>query len=148
MDRADEPMKLYRIISEILQYDPDFEDQVDLIKDKGGKYIGSGDYGAAYLLNGRIYKVTTDQLELEHAKKLKRKKTNNFAYIYDVEVLKPNLGIIQMEVLGEFKEEVPDEFADAVEKEAKRFGIDPDELDIRPSNVMVRQDGGLRLVDI
>lgn len=148
MDRADEPMKLYRIISEILQYDPDFEDQVDLIKDKGGKYIGSGDYGAAYLLNGRIYKVTTDQLELEHAKKLKRKKTNNFAYIYDVEVLKPNLGIIQMEVLGEFKEEVPDEFADAVEKEAERFGIDPDELDIRPSNVMVRQDGGLRLVDI
>lgn len=141
-------MKLYRIISEILQYDPDFEDQVDLIKDKGGKYIGSGDYGAAYLLNGRIYKITTDQLELEHAKKLKRKKTNNFAYIYDVEVLKPNLGIIQMEVLGEFKEEVPDEFADAVEKEAKRFGIDPDELDIRPSNVMVRQDGGLRLVDI
>jgi hypothetical protein len=148
VDRADEPMKLYRIISEILQYDPDFEDQVDLIKDKGGKYIGSGDYGAAYLLNGRIYKVTTDQLELEHAKKLKRKKTNNFAYIYDVEVLKPNLGIIQMEVLGEFKEEVPDEFADAVEKEAERFGIDPDELDIRPSNVMVRQDGGLRLVDI
>lgn len=141
-------MKLYRIISEILQYDPDFEDQVDLIKDKGGKYIGSGDYGAAYLLNGRIYKITTDELELEHAKKLKRKKTNNFAYIYDVEVLKPNLGIIQMEVLGEFKEEVPDEFADAVEKEAKRFGIDPDELDIRPSNVMVRQDGGLRLVDI
>ena len=141
-------MKLYRIISEILQYDPDFEDQVDLIKDKGGKYIGSGDYGAAYLLNGRIYKITTDELELEHAKKLKRKKTNNFAYIYDVEVLKPNLGIIQMEVLGEFKEEVPDEFADAVEKEAQRFGIDPDELDIRPSNVMVRQDGGLRLVDI
>lgn len=141
-------MKLYRIISEILQYDPDFEDQVDLIKDKGGKYIGSGDYGAAYLLNGRIYKITTDELELEHAKKLKRKKTNNFAYIYDVEVLKPNLGIIQMEVLGEFKEEVPDEFADAVEKEAERFGIDPDELDIRPSNVMVRQDGGLRLVDI
>ena len=54
-----------------------------------------------------------------------------------------------MEVLGEFKEdEVPDEFADAVEREAQRFGIDPDELDIRPSNVMVRQDGALKLVDI
>jgi len=142
-------MKLYRIISEILQYDPDFEDQVDKLKDQGAKYIGSGDYGAAYLLNGRIYKVTTDELELEHAKKLKRKKTNNFAYIYDVSVIKPKLGIIQMEVLGEFKEaEVPDEFADAVEREAERFGIDPDELDIRPSNVMVRQDGALRLVDI
>ena len=149
MDRAAEPMKLYRIISEILQYDPDFEEEVDKIKDKGGKYIGSGDYGAAYLLNGRIYKVTTDELEIEHAKKLKRKKTNNFAYIYDVERINPKLGIIQMEVLGKFKEdEVPDEFADAVEREAQRFGIDPDELDIRPSNVMVRQDGALKLVDI
>ena len=55
-------MKLYRIISEILQYDPDFEEEVDKLKDQGAKYIGSGDYGAAYLLNGRIYKVTTDEI--------------------------------------------------------------------------------------
>ena len=136
------------ILGEILYYDPGFEKEVDKIKDLGGKYLGSGDYGAAYLLNGRVYKVTTDEVELEHAHILKGKKTNNFAYIFDVEEINPKLGIIQMEVLGEFKGEVPDEWSDQVEAEAERMGIDPDELDIRPSNIMVNQKKHLKLVDI
>mgnify|MGYP000224033047 FL=1 len=136
------------ILGEILYYDPGFEKEVDKIKDLGGKYLGSGDYGAAYLLNGRVYKVTTDEVELEHAHILKGKKTNNFAYIFDVEEINPKLGIIQMEVLGEFKGEVPDEWSDQVEAEAERMGIDPDELDIRPSNIMVNQKNHLKLVDI
>jgi hypothetical protein len=136
------------ILGEILYYDPDFEKQVDKILDQGGKHLGSGDYGSAYLLNGRVYKVTTDEIELEHAEALKGKKTNNFAAIYDVEVINPKLGIIQMEVLGEFKGNIPEEWVDAVEKEASRYGIDPDELDIRPSNVMVNQKKHLKLVDI
>ena len=57
-------------------------------------YLGSGDYGSAYLLNGRVYKVTTDEIELQHAKILKGKRTNNFARIFDVEILEPKLGII------------------------------------------------------
>ena len=136
------------ILGEILYYDPGFEKEVDKIKDLGGKYLGSGDYGAAYLLNGRVYKVTTDEVELEHAHILKGKKTNNFAFIFDVEEINPKLGIIQMEVLGEFKGEVPDEWSDQVEAEAERMGIDPDELDIRPSNIMVNQKNHLKLVDI
>jgi hypothetical protein len=136
------------ILGEILYYDPDFEREVDKIKDLGGKYLGSGDYGAAYLLNGRVYKVTTDEIELEHAHKLKGKKTNNFAHIYDAESITPKLGIIQMEVLGEFKGEIPEEWVEAVEAEAKRMGIKPDELDIRPSNIMVNQKNHLKLVDI
>ena len=136
------------ILGEILYYDPDFEKQVDKILDQGGKHLGSGDYGSAYLLNGRVYKVTTDEIELEHAQLLKGKKTNNFARIYDVEVINPKLGIIQMEVLGEFKGNIPEEWIDAVEKEAQQHGIDPDELDIRPSNVMVNQKKHLKLVDI
>ena len=136
------------ILGEILYYDPDFEKEVDKIQDQGGKQLGSGDYGSAYLLNGRVYKVTTDEIELEHAHKLKGKKTNHFAYIYDVEEINPKLGIIQMEVLGEFKGEVPEEWVDAVERDAKRYGIDPDELDIRPSNIMVNQKKHLKLVDI
>ena len=136
------------ILGEILYYDPDFEKQVDKILDQGGKHLGSGDYGSAYLLNGRVYKVTTDEIELEHAQLLKGKKTNNFAAIYDVEVISPKLGIIQMEVLGEFKGTIPEEWVDAVEKEAPRYGIDPDELDIRPSNIMVNQKKHLKLVDI
>ena len=136
------------ILGEILYYDPDFEKQVDKLLDQGGKHLGSGDYGSAYLLNGRVYKVTTDEIELEHAQLLKGKKTNNFAKIYDVEVINPKLGIIQMEVLGEFRGNIPEEWIDNVEREAQQYGIDPDELDIRPSNVMVNQKKHLKLVDI
>jgi hypothetical protein len=136
------------ILGEILYYDPDFEKQVDKLLDQGGKHLGSGDYGSAYLLNGRVYKVTTDEIELEHAQLLKGKKTNNFAKIYDVEVINPKLGIIQMEVLGEFRGNIPEEWIDNVEREAQQHGIDPDELDIRPSNVMVNQKKHLKLVDI
>ena len=131
-----------------MYYDPDFEKQVDKLLDQGGKHVGSGDYGSAYLLNGRVYKVTTDEIELEHAQLLKGKKTNNFARIYDVEVINPKLGIIQMEVLGEFRGNIPEEWIDNVEREAQQHGIDPDELDIRPSNVMVNQKKHLKLVDI
>lgn len=136
------------ILGEILYYDPDFEKQVDKILDQGGKHLGSGDYGSAYLLNGRVYKVTTDEIELEHAELLKGKKTNNFARIYDVEVINPKLGIIQMEVLGEFRGEIPEEWVEAVNREAEQHGIEPDELDIRPSNIMVNQKNHLKLVDI
>ena len=136
------------ILGEILYYDPDFEKQVDRLLDQGGKHLGSGDYGSAYLLNGRVYKVTTDEIELEHAQLLKGKKTNNFAFIYDVEVINKKLGIIQMEVLGQFRGNIPEEWIDAVEREALQYGIDPDELDIRPSNVMVNQKKHLKLVDI
>ena len=136
------------ILGEILYYDPGFEKEVDKIQDLGGKHLGSGDYGSAYLLNGRVYKVTTDEIELEHAQILKGKKTNNFARIYDVEVINPKLGIIQMEVLGEFRGEIPEEWLEAVNREAEQHGIDPDELDIRPSNIMINQKKHLKLVDI
>ena len=76
-------MKTTRItLGEVLQYDPDFEAEVDKIKDQGGVYISdkpSGDYGTVFLLNGKAVKVTTDSVELEHAQRLKGKKTNNFA---------------------------------------------------------------------
>jgi hypothetical protein len=136
------------ILGEILYYDPAFEKVTDQLRDKGAKYLGSGDYGSAYLLNGRVYKATTDEIELEHALILKGKKTNNFARIYDVELINDKLGIIQMEVLGEFKGEIPEEWIEAVEKEASRLGINPQELDIRPSNIMVNQKRHLKLVDI
>lgn len=136
------------ILGEILYYDPEFEKEVDKIVDQGGKHLGSGDYGSAYLLNGRVYKVTTDEIELEHAEILKGKKTNNFARIHGVEIVNPKLGIIQMEVLGEFKGEIPEEWVENVNREAEQHGIDPDELDIRPSNIMVNQKNHLKLVDI
>ena len=143
-------MKLSKIILEgPLEYDPDFEKQVDKLRDLGGVYVGSGDYGSAYLLKGKIHKVTTDEVELEHAEILKGKKTNNFVYIYDVKIIQPKLGIIVMEVLGEYKGEIPEEFIDAAESEAKRFGIDPDELDFVGDNVMIHpKSEKLKMIDV
>ena len=143
-------MKLSRILlSEILQSTPEFDREIDRLADQGGKYLGSGDYGSAYLLNGKVYKVTTDEVELEHAEILKGKKTNNFVYIYDVKVLEPKLGIIEMEVLGEFKGDIPEEFVDAIKAEAERFGIDPDELDFIGDNIMIHpKSGKLKMIDV
>ena len=50
--------------------------------------------------------------------------------------------------LGEFKGEIPEEWVDSVNREAEQYGLNPDELDIRPSNVMVNQKKHLKLVDI
>ena len=143
-------MKLSKIILEgPLEYDPGFSREIDKIQDQGGKYIGSGDYGSVYLLNGRAVKVTTDEVEIEHAEILKGKKTNNFVFIYDVKKLDTKLGIITMEVMGEYRGDVPDEFIDALEKESSNLGIDPDELDLRPDNFMVHpKSGKLKMTDV
>ena len=143
-------MKLTRIlIGEILESNPGFEREIDKLKDKGATYIGSGDYGSVYLLNGKAVKVTTDEVELEHAQVLEGKKTNNFVYIYDVQVINPKLGIITMDVMGKFKGEIPEEFIYNLEREAKLLGIDPEELDIRPDNFMVHpKSGKLKMTDV
>ena len=143
-------MKLSKIILEgPLEYDPGFSREIDKIQDQGGKYIGSGDYGSVYLLNGKAVKVTTDEVEIEHAEILKGKKTNNFVFIYDVKKLDTKLGIITMEVMGEYRGDVPDEFIDALEKESSNLGIDPDELDLRPDNFMVHpKSGKLKMTDV
>ncbi len=143
-------MKLSQIILEgPLEYDPDFNREVDKIQDQGGKYLGSGDYGSVYLLKGKAVKVTTDSIELDHAEKLKGKKTNNFVYIFDVKRLNEKLGIITMEVMGEYKGDIPEEFIIALEREASNYGIDPSELDIRPDNFMVHpKSGKLKMTDV
>ena len=113
-------MKLAKVILEgPLEYDPDFNKEVDKIKDRGGVYIGSGDYGSVFLYDGKAVKVTTDEIELDHAEILEGKKTNNFVYIFKVERLQPKLGIISMAVMSPLKSDIPEEFYDNLEKEAK-----------------------------
>lgn len=143
-------MKLARVLLEgPLTFDPDYNRQVDKIRDQGGIYLGSGDYGSVYLLNGRAVKVTTDEVEIEHAEILKGKKTNNFVKIHDVEVINPKLAIITMSNMAPYKGDIPDEFLDELEAEATRLGIDPEELDIRPDNFMVDPDSGkLKMTDV
>ncbi len=143
-------MKLSRIILEgPIGYDPEYNAIIDKIKDKGGKYLGAGDYGAVYLLGGRAVKVTTDEIEIEHALKLVGKKTKHFVHVYDVKEMHPKLGVITMDILAPHKGEIPEEFLDALEKEAKKLGIDPDELDIRPDNFMEDPSTGkLKMTDV
>jgi len=143
-------MKLARILLEgPISYDLDYNKAVDSIKDQGGVYLGSGDYGSVFLLNGRAVKVTTDEVELEHAEILKGKKTNNFVYIYDVKVIKDKLGVITMDLLAPNREEISDEYLDALESEAQRLGIDPEELDIRPDNFMKDPTSGkIKMTDV
>jgi hypothetical protein len=143
-------MKLSRIILEgPIGYDPEYNAIIDKIKDKGGKYLGAGDYGAVYLLGGRAVKVTTDEIEIEHALKLLGKKTKYFVHIYDVKEMNPKLGVITMDIMAPHRGEVPEEFLDALEKEAKKLGIDPDELDIRPDNFMEDPSTGkIKMTDV
>jgi len=143
-------MKLSRIILEgPIGYDPEYNAIIDKIKDKGGKYLGAGDYGAVYLLGGRAVKVTTDEIEIEHALKLVGKKTKYFVHIHDVKEMNPKLGVITMDIMAPHRGEVPEEFLDALEKEAKKLGIDPDELDIRPDNFMEEPSTGkIRMTDV
>ncbi len=143
-------MKLSRIILEgPIGYDPEYNAIIDKIKDKGGKYLGAGDYGAVYLLGGRAVKVTTDEIEIEHALKLLGKKTKYFVHIHDVKEINPKLGVITMDIMAPHRGEVPEEFLDALEKEAKKLGIDPDELDIRPDNFMEDPSTGkVKMTDV
>ena len=143
-------MKLSRIILEgPIGYDPEYNAIIDKIKDKGGKYLGAGDYGAVYLLGGRAVKVTTDEIEIEHALKLLGKKTKYFVHIHDVKEMNPKLGVITMDIMAPHRGEVPEEFLNALEKEAKKLGIDPDELDIRPDNFMEDPSTGkIKMTDV
>lgn len=136
-------------ILEILQSNLEYEDASRELRRRGGKLIGTGDYGSVYLLNGRVYKITTDPIEIEHSKRVKGLRTRNFAHIYNVQQINPNLGIITMELLHSTPlEQVPREYIEAASREAERLGIDPDELDFRIENIMQRQKGGLKLVDL
>lgn len=138
-----------KLIREILEYNLEYEELGKKLRKKGAKLIGAGDYGSVYLLNGRVYKITTDSVEIEHSQKVKGLKTRNFAHIFDVQQINPNLGIIKMELLHSTSlEEVPEDYIEATSREAERLGIDPDELDFRIENVMQRQGGGFKLVDL
>ena len=143
-------MKLSKVILEgPLEYDPDFNKQVDKIKDRGGVYIGSGDYGSVFLYDGKAVKVTTDEVELDHAEILVGKKTNNFVFIHNVERLESKLGIISMAVMSKVKTDIPEEFYEKLEQEAKNLGIDPEELDIRPDNFgQDPKTGKIKMLDV
>jgi hypothetical protein len=146
-------ISISKILKEILEWTSEYQEEVDKIIAKGGTLLGQpGQYGAAYLLNKKAVKVTTDEVELEHAQILKgNKKTKYIAKIFEVEVVNPKLGIITMEALLPYKGKIPQSFINNVKKEAAALGIPPEELDLQPSNIMVKVVDGkeyLKMIDV
>ena len=141
-------ISLYKIIKEVIDPSKEYKEQVDYIVDQGGEFLGSGDYGSVYLVGDVVKKVTSDEVEIEHAQILKGKKTKYFVPILDIEVINPKLAVITMPNMEVFTGEVPEEFITKLEQEAENLGIDPEELDIRPDNFMKDSSGNLKMTDV
>lgn len=141
-------LSILSIIKEVITPSQQYMERVNDIIDQGGEFLGSGDYGSVYLVGDVVKKVTSDEVEIEHAEILKGKKTKYFVTIIDVEVVNPKLAIITMPNMEPFTGEIPEEFIEGLEQEAERLGIDPEELDIRPDNFMKDQSGNLKMTDV
>ena len=143
-------IKIFSILKEILEWTQQYDEVVNGIIAQGGTLLGQpGQYGAAYLLNKKAVKVTTDEVEIEHAQILKgNKNTKYIAEIFDVEIINPKLGIITMEVLLPYGGKIPESFIKNLEKEADALGIPSEELDLQPSNIMVDEEGNLKMIDV
>ena len=141
-------ISLYKLIKEVITPSQEYQERVNDIIDQGGEFLGSGDYGSVYLVGDKVKKVTSDEVEIEHAEILKGKQTQYFVPIIDVEVVNPKLAIITMPNMEPFTGEIPEEFIEGLEQEAEQLGIDPEELDIRPDNFMKDQSGNLKMTDV
>lgn len=141
-------ISIYNILREVISPSQEYMERVNDIIDQGGEFLGSGDYGSVYLVGDVVKKVTSDEVEIEHAEILKGKKTKYFVPIIDVEVVSPKLAIITMPNMEPFTGEIPEEFIEGLEQEAEQLGIDPEELDIRPDNFMKDQLGNLKMTDV
>lgn len=145
-------ISIYDIIKEVISPTQQFEELVQDIIQQGGEFIGSGDYGKVFVLNGKVVKVTTDPDEIEDAQKIKQKKTKYFVHIFDVDVRDPKLAIITMEDLEEFtgdEDQVP---IDDIYDEAEALDIYPD-LEgpggsIRMQNIMQDKRGNIKVIDV
>ena len=145
-------ISLYKILKEVLEPTQEYQELVNDIIDQGGEFLGSGDYGAAFLVGDKVMKVTTDSEELEDAQKIKGQKTKYFVYIYDVDVRNPNLGIITMDNLEIYTADPDTVPIEDIYDEADSLGISPD-LEgpggsIKMDNVMQDRRGNVKIIDV
>ena len=141
-------LSILKLIKEVIDPSREYRERVNDIIDQGGEYLGAGDYGSVYLVGDVVKKVTSDEVEIEHAQILKGKKTKYFVPILDIEVINPKLAVITMPNMNTFTGEIPEEFIIKLEQEAENLGIDPEELDIRPDNFMTDSSGNLKMTDV
>ena len=145
-------ISLYKIIKEVISPTQEYQELVNDIIDQGGEFLGSGDYGAAYLVGDKVLKVTTDSEELEDAQNIQGVQTKYFVHIYDVDVRNPKLGIITMEDLQPFTGSEQDVPIDDIMEEADMLGIYPD-LEgpggsIKMDNLMQDKKGRIKVIDV
>jgi len=141
-------VSILQILKEVISPSQEYQKAIESLKQQGGEYLGSGDYGSVYLVGDVVKKVTSDEVEIEHAQILKGKKTKYFVPILDVQIINPKLGIISMPNMNTYNGEIPEEFINGLEQEAESLGIDPEELDIRPDNFMTDSRGKLKMTDV
>lgn len=141
-------ISLYKILKEVITPSQEYQERVNDIIDQGGEFLGSGDYGSVYQVGDKVKKVTSDEVEIEHAELLKGKQTQYFVPILDVEVVNPKLAIITMPNMKPYSGKISEKFIQALSEEADEIGIDPEELDIRPDNFMVDSQGNLKMTDV
>jgi hypothetical protein len=141
-------VSILQILREVIDPSREYKERVNNIIDQGGEYLGAGDYGSVYLVGNIVKKVTSDEVEIEHAQILQGKKTKYFVPILDVEVVNPKLAIISMPNMNPYSGEIPEQFIEKLEQEAESLGIDPEELDIRPDNFMTDDKGSLKMTDV
>jgi hypothetical protein len=168
-------MKLIDLLNELVMPPALKAKQYELEKD-GYTKIGGGDNGIVMEKGSDVKKLTTDVDELEHAEKLLNHSFSCIIPITNVEILPDKgTGIIDMvdaEQLAEeesqeisingtkaedflvYDEELDPELSDKLKefltglKEAfKQAGINPDEIDWSPTNVM-NYKGSYVLVDV
>ena len=68
-------ISIYSILKEVITPTQEYQELVNDIVDQGGEFLGSGDYGAVFLVGDKVKKVTTDSEELEDAQQIKGQKT-------------------------------------------------------------------------
>lgn len=139
-------------------------------------YVGSGQNGSVYKKGDTTVKVTTDEVELEHAQKAEGKVLPSLNPISNVETHSPDLGTYNAPLLSP----VPPQVKSAINKYVKEIteyivvkddtllqglpsslqkffkqvridfqkaGLPLDETDIQGDNVMVDAKGKLKLID-
>lgn len=140
------------------------------------KFLGRGQNGSVYGKDGVAVKITTDEVELEHAKEAENKKLSSLTPITNVEIHSPDLGTYQMPIMKpipeeaknainkynqeitEFLETREEDLIQGLPKSLQKFfqqvrrdflsaGIPLDETDIQGDNVMVDPSGKLKLID-
>ena len=145
-------ISLFKILKEVITPSQEYMERVNDIVDQGGEFLGSGDYGAVFLVGDKVKKVTTDSEELEDAQKIKGVNTKYFVHIYDVEVVNPGLGIITMDNLQPYTASPSTVPIEDIYDEADNLGISPD-LEgpggsIKMDNVMQDRHGDIKIIDV